>query len=687
MLWVGVGVGIFYWLAESMLHVLIFLEGDFFSQFFPQNPHELWKRLLVVALIISFGFYAQLTVSERKKSEKLLKESERKYRTLFEDALNPIFLFNDKGHYLDCNLAAADFFEFDREDTIDKILQTFSISDYSILPDIEIDYFSAQRNIEANYFIHGSHKTLLLNLVPISSVPEMIIYGIGQDITERKKMEDEITLAHAELDQIFQTATVAMRLVDLKFNVIKANETFEKLAGIKMDEGIECKCYEDFAGPLCNTSSCPLKRIIAGESEIVYEVNKRRRDGAEILCILTARPFLGPDGKVKGIIESFKDVTEITRVQEELLFEQAKLHQILFHRYEGVGILKTDFTIEYQNETLTSQIGDNKGKHCYEAIMERQTPCEKCLLHSAIATEKPKRFEVDTSSGTSYELTYTPFVESDGEEKVVMTLRDITQRKAARAAAIQSEQLVAIGSLAAGVAHEINNPINGIINYGQILIKKSGQEQVVKSVARRVVREGDRIARIVENLLSFTRREKKSRTAIGIDRVIEDTLSLTAAQMRKDAIDVRVSIPSDLPSVVVVAQEIQQVFLNFFNNAQYALNQKYPDTHTSKVIEISAGMTSDTDNRWLKVSFYDSGIGIPSAIIDKVMNPFFSTKPSGKGTGLGLSISHNIVNKHGGKLSIKSVEGKYTRLDLELPVAMESRRQGGKDEGKNTGGR
>jgi PAS domain-containing protein len=126
LLWVGIGMGMFYWFAESILHVFVFLEGDFFSQLLPQNAHEIWKRLLVVALIISLGFYAQLMVDERKMSEKALKESESKYRTLFQDALNPIFLFNDKGNYVDCNRAAADFFEFNHEEPIDEILQTFS---------------------------------------------------------------------------------------------------------------------------------------------------------------------------------------------------------------------------------------------------------------------------------------------------------------------------------------------------------------------------------------------------------------------------------------------------------------------------------------------------------------------------------------------------------------------------------
>ena len=668
LLWVGIGMGIFYWFAESILHVFVFMEGDFFSQLLPQDVHEIWKRLLVVGLIIGLGFYAQLTVDERKKSEKALKESERKYRTLFQDALNPIFLFNDKGHYVDFNRAAVDFFEFDREEPIDKILQTLSTSDQYILPDIDIGSFSAQKNIEVDYFINGKLKTLLLNLVPITSFDDTIIYGIGQDITERKKMENDITLAHTELNQIFQTASVGMRLVDKEFNVIKINKTFEKLSGIDMNSSIGLKCYEEFAGPLCHKPSCPMKRIQAGEMEIVYEVDKKRHDGLKIPCILTARPFLGPDGELKGIVESFKDITDLKRIQEELRAERDKLRNILFQRVEGVGIVNSNYIIEYQNESLKKKIGDSQGKNCYRVFRERHRPCKNCIMHKAFKTGVLQRNEFDSSDGKSYEQTYTPFKESDGGEKVVVTVRDITEIKASRISAFRSEQLIALGELAAGVAHEINNPINGIINYAQILINKHSKNLKVKDIASRIVNESDRVARIVESLLSFARREKRSKVKANIEKILEDTLTLTEAQMRKDAIHLHSHIPPYLPEIIVVPQEIQQVMINILSNARFSLNKKYRDSHEDKIIKINTNVKSDNGNKYLQISFRDHGTGIPGHIIDKVMNPFFSTKPRGKGTGLGLSISHGIINDHGGKMYIESKEGKFANVIVELPL-------------------
>jgi PAS domain S-box-containing protein len=497
-------------------------------------------------------------------------------------------------------------------------------------------------------------------------------------------MEREIMMAHMELNHIFQTASAGMRLIDKNFTVLKVNETFASLSGKNIEAAAGKKCYEVFYGAMCQKPECPLTRILNGEKEIDCETEKQREDGTTVSCLLTARPFLGPDGELAGIVESFNNITELKWAREELRSERDKLHRILFQRYEGVGIVNKNFTIEFQNDTLRHQVGESEGKHCYNVLMERERPCENCLMKTAIESEEPNRFEFDASSGRSYELTYTPFTEADGENKVVVTLRDITQIKASRAAIIQSEQLAALGALAAGVAHEINNPINGIINYGQLLTKKSDQADFVNLIAMRVVKEGDRIARIVEKLLSFARREKQLKSSCNISDLLDDSLALTSAQMRKDAIEVKVTIPPDLPPVVVVPQELQQVFLNILNNAQYSLIKKFPDRQESKIIKIDAESFSRNGSRWVKISFYDSGTGIPKGIIDKVLNPFFSTKPKGEGTGLGLSVSHGIISDHGGRLAIKSVEGEYTRVVLELPVEIIFRKDGDHHEGADT---
>ena len=178
------------------------------------------------------------------------------------------------------------------------------------------------------------------------------------------------------------------------------------------------------------------------------------------------------------------------------------------------------------------------------------------------------------------------------------------------------------------------------------------------------------MANIVASLLSFARRGERRTTVTMIDGLIDESLALVGAQFRKDAISVEVDIPKDLPNVVCVPQEIEQVFLNLLNNARYALNQRYPEGDAGKILRIEAREITSLDGPVVRVSFFDTGTGIPPETLGRVMNPFFSTKPKGEGTGLGLSISQDLVRKNAGVISIESRLGQFTSVNIDLPEIM-----------------
>jgi len=289
-------------------------------------------------------------------------------------------------------------------------------------------------------------------------------------------------------------------------------------------------------------------------------------------------------------------------------------------------------------------------------------------MHTAMTSGQVQQHEFETPEARSFEQTYTPIKDVDEEEKVVALLRDVTHKKASLAAIMRAEQLAALGEMAAGVAHEINNPINGIINYAQIVVNKSDGKGLVRDIGERMIREGNRIARIVEGLLSFAQCKKEEKTLCAVEEILSDSLSLTSVQMRKDNIEVRTRIPAGLPKILGQANEIEQVFVNIISNAIHALNQKYPGPHEEKFLAITAETANGSGRPYVRISFRDTGSGIPADLIDKVRNPFFSTKTDGKRTGLGLSISHGIINDHEGQLKIESVEGEFTCVRVDLPA-------------------
>jgi PAS domain S-box-containing protein len=255
---------------------------------------------------------------------------------------------------------------------------------------------------------------------------------------------------------------------------------------------------------------------------------------------------------------------------------------------------------------------------------------------------------------------------------------DITEQKKAEDETIRTSQLASLGELAAGVAHEINNPINGIINFAQILADKSEQGGRENEMAGQIIHEGDRIASIVTSLLSFARNEQEEKTPVLVQDIISDSLSLTRAQLRKDGIKLVLDIPSDLPVIMAHFQKIEQVIINLINNARYALNQKYTQPNRDKIIKITGSTIEFEDMTYVQITFLDHGTGISEDLLHKIMNPFFSTKPRGTGTGLGLSISHSIISNHGGNLRIESSEGEFTKVIIDIPCNKAGLKMNGK---------
>ena len=263
----------------------------------------------------------------------------------------------------------------------------------------------------------------------------------------------------------------------------------------------------------------------------------------------------------------------------------------------------------------------------------------------------------------------------DGKIGDLVFARDITERKSHQrkehemeAQLRQQQKLEAIGTLAGGIAHEINNPLNGIMNYAQLILDASGNNAASETYAREIIHETERISVIVKNLLQFSRQEKQSHSYASIDDIIGQTISLVNTVIKKDQIKLDLQIDENLPDIKCRSQQIQQVIMNLLTNARDALNEKYPEYDENKVIRLSCHEFHSEGRRWLRLTVKDYGAGIPQELRERLFEPFFSTKPKESGTGLGLSISYGIVSEHHGKLTFESEVGEFTTFILELPV-------------------
>jgi predicted ATPase/signal transduction histidine kinase/tRNA A-37 threonylcarbamoyl transferase component Bud32 len=231
----------------------------------------------------------------------------------------------------------------------------------------------------------------------------------------------------------------------------------------------------------------------------------------------------------------------------------------------------------------------------------------------------------------------------------------------------QQQRLESVGTLASGVAHEINNPIQGIMNYADLIHANASRRELVEEFADEINRESNRVAAIVRNLLAFSRQDATAEleaTQLGI--VVEATLSLIHAVLRRDHIKVTVDVEPRLPLIRCRAQQIQQIVMNLVTNARDALNSRYGAYDSRKQIEIRVERSDRLD--WVRVCVRDTGPGIPPEVLPRIFDPFFTTKGRNEGTGLGLAVSHGIARDHGGELRVETELGVGACFVLELPT-------------------
>ncbi len=311
------------------------------------------------------------------------------------------------------------------------------------------------------------------------------------------------------------------------------------------------------------------------------------------------------------------------------------------------------------------------GKGVCQIIHGGRWPHIKCPLEEFLLTNS-YRVEDTRLPGLNgeYSLTIIPVEQGPKDKDLILLIaRKLTQDEVRRVDSIRTAQLAALGELAAGVAHEVNNPINGIINFAQLLYDDCDKDSDQASILQRIVKEGERIAAITYNLLSFARENENEQTFVDINEVVQDSISLVQHQLKKDCIQLTTDLVQ--PPLLILGNHLQlmQVVLNIISNSRFALNERYGKTASDKVIHFSTKVVQIDGKEYCRLVIRDHGTGIPQGILDKLFDPFFTSKPAGKGTGLGLSISYGIVRNHSGILRVDSILNKYTEMIIEIPSA------------------
>ncbi len=245
-------------------------------------------------------------------------------------------------------------------------------------------------------------------------------------------------------------------------------------------------------------------------------------------------------------------------------------------------------------------------------------------------------------------------------QKTLASEKAQQQLEVVKAQLVHSEKLSAIGELLAGVVHEINNPLAGILGYSELLLLQKPSPEKTHKYIKNIQQSAVLCQKIVQKLLAFSRKQKPKQAYVQVIDIVESTLELVEHEIKKNAVQVVKQFAENMPCTNADFYQLQQVFINIINNAVQAMKQQ---TRLGTLT-----LKSEFDEQSIRISIYDSGPGIPRENLQKIFEPFFTTKPEGKGTGLGLSICNEIIREHGGNLYVSSELGNGTRFLIELPI-------------------
>jgi PAS domain S-box-containing protein len=499
------------------------------------------------------------------------------------------------------------------------------------------------------------------------------------DITERKQAEEALLASEAKYHDTILNLMEGFYNVTLDGKLLDYNAEFTRILGLDPNRdhtGISLPNFwlnpEDRNHYLKELSS---NGFISG-----YILNARTENGEAITIQANARLIKNAEKEPPRIEGTFLDITERMRAEEALRVSETKFKTIFENKGTGTGTYGDDGIIRECNSTFAELIGYSRSqiidKMTWSNFVVEEDLERMQQFHSQRSTTEggpPSQYECRLTSKQGKLIDVIVNISVIDKIRIV-SLIDITQRRRAEKEKLameghlrQAQKLESIGTLASGVAHEINNPLMGMMNYAELAKDRIKDAKAIHFLTE-IGHEGNRIAKIVRSLLSFSRQDEEDYSLAEIKDIIDSSLSLVGSVLRKDQITVELNIPENLPQLKCRSQQIQQVIINLLTNAQYALNARYPEYDENKLICIAAIPSENDGENWIRITVEDHGVGIPEGVRERIFDPFFTTKSRHEGTGLGLSVSFGIIKEHQGELTVESVPKVSTRFSFKLPI-------------------
>ncbi|MDH4128831.1 MAG: PAS domain S-box protein [Spirochaetota bacterium] len=559
--------------------------------------------------------------------------------------------------------------------------------------------------------------------------PDKII-GSWTDVSDQKKFEDKSNKYRTQFENLLIEDNKELReiqrytqsiidssidmiiAVDTNRKIIEFNKAAQKTFGYTYDEVINKDVEILYADPKAGGK---VNKTLIESGNVIIEVSNKRKDGTIFPALVSSSLLFDKNGKKIGFMGISRDITKQKQDEEALKRSEERIRSVFNAAPIPMSVTRaSDGQILLANSSLGPLIGIPPNEVIGKCEIDfYYDPMEYKKLVNILSKETfVHNYEIQgrKADGRSFYLLVSvqPFV-FDSQKAFITGYYDITMRKKeekklqntlielkqTQNQLIQSEKMASLGSLTAGIAHEIKNPLNFIINFAEYcreLIDETHSitydtddfdhtklKQIITDVGdgtNEIIKHSKRIDNIVTGMLLHSRKESYERQMININYLLDENVNLVYHSMRAQDSSFNVSIEKNYDEniglISVVSQDIGRAFLNILTNACYAVSNKKNKLNSNhnlgeKYIATITISTKNLDNS-VEISIRDNGKGIPKEIINEIFNPFFTTKPPGEGTGLGLTICYDvIVQEHKGKIKVRSVKGQFTEFIMLLP--------------------
>ncbi|MFC1664760.1 PAS domain S-box protein [Pseudomonadota bacterium] len=515
---------------------------------------------------------------------------------------------------------------------------------------------------------------------------------IREHNSQRWTMEQQLAEREELFRQITETVDEAFWATTAEGNeLLYLSPTYSKMLGVTKDE--QPPLLLDTVHPEDRHALAKSLENTGRDGTDTDETHRlRRTDGVMRWVRTRAFPVRDTQGKIYRKVGFIEDITEQKLANEALRASEAKLRELFFHSPDIIMTVDVSGKILLMNRSVPELPAERAIGHSCLALMPREfRKSFRKELKKAFSKRITRRLEYGTEDGTYWEGRIAPILNTDGEATAAMVIAaDITEKRNLQAQAQHRARLASIGELAAGVAHEVNNP-NNAIHFNASIVARAWHDIMpilneyaeengdfalgglsfseagdnIPQLLSEINHNSDRIRRIVKNLKRMSRQDAGELTEIlSIQEILEATAMILRSQIQKYTDVFRMEISDELPSVRGSAQQLEQVFLNVILNALQAL----PDRSKGVFIDILV----DADDGMLRIVVRDEGSGISESDLGRLTEPFFTARTNGEGTGLGLSISRSIVEAHGGNMLFVSTPGLGTTVTILIPVIQQS---------------